>query len=72
MKGTIMRPKALGKSGTNASTRRELEALEIRLNQARPVTIGFPGAVDFDYSPLSPFFAHHLLNNVGDPTVDGA
>jgi histidine decarboxylase len=57
---------------TDANTRRELEALAIRLNRARPITIGYPGAVDFDYSPLSPFFAHHLLNNVGDPTVDGA
>jgi histidine decarboxylase len=56
----------------DVETRRELEALVFRLNQARPMTIGFPSAVDFDYSPLSPFFAHHLLNNVGDPTVDGA
>jgi histidine decarboxylase len=59
------------KPSTTASLRRELDALASRLNKARPRNIGFPGAVDFDYSPLSTFFAHHLLNNVGDPGVDG-
>ncbi len=53
------------------STKRELVALAARLNQARPTNIGYPGAVDFDYTPLSMFFAHHLLNNVGDPAIDG-
>jgi histidine decarboxylase len=50
----------------------ELAALEERLRRARPYNIGFPGATDFDYTALAPFFAHHLLNNVGDPFVDGA
>jgi histidine decarboxylase len=63
-----MRPKH---TSTDADTRRELEALALRLNRALPVTIGFPSALDFDYTPLSRFFARHVLNNVGDPTVDG-
>jgi len=50
----------------------ELEALRRRLELARPFNIGFPGSTDFDYAVLSEFFAVHLLNNVGDPYVDGA
>ncbi|SRR6266498_763723 len=49
----------------------ELDALAARLEAARPCNIGFPGATDFDYSALAPLFIHHLLNNVGDPYVDG-
>jgi histidine decarboxylase len=49
----------------------ELQALAERLNKAKPTSIGFPGAVDFDYSPLATFFTHHMLNNIGDPAVDG-
>lgn len=41
------------------------------LELARPRNIGFPGAVDFDYTPLAPFLTRELLNNVGDPYVDG-
>jgi histidine decarboxylase len=47
----------------------ELAALRQRLDDDRPTNIGFPGAVDFDYSELLPFFGY-LLNNVGDPFVD--
>jgi len=50
----------------------ELATLRERLEATRPFNIGFPGATDFDYSALSEFFAVHLLNNVGDPYVDGA
>jgi histidine decarboxylase len=50
----------------------ELDALRGRLDRARPFNIGFPGATDFNYAALSEFFAVHLLNNVGDPYVDGA
>ena len=50
----------------------ELAALDDQLRRDRPHNIGFPGATDFDYSALAPFFAQHLLNNVGDPFVDGA
>jgi len=47
-----------------------LAALRERLDRAHDTDIGFPGAVDFDYSDLAPFFGY-LLNNVGDPYVDG-
>jgi histidine decarboxylase len=50
----------------------ELAALERRLRAARPTNLGFPGAVDFDYDPLKSFFGQYLLNNVGDPVVEGA
>jgi histidine decarboxylase len=48
-----------------------LEALAARLDQARHTNIGFPGSTDFDFGPLAPFFTRHLLNNVGDPYIDG-
>jgi histidine decarboxylase len=38
---------------------------------ARPFNIGFPGATDFDYAELSGVLSGQLLNNVGDPFVDG-
>ena len=53
------------------ASRAALGALLDRLEHARPTNIGFPGAVDFDYSALAPLFAEHLLNNVGDPYIDG-
>ena len=34
----------------------------------QPTTIGFPGAVDIDYSPALPLFSR-LWNNVGDPAT---
>src|SRR3989442_7263981 len=40
------------------------------LDRDRATNIGFPGATDFDYTPLAPFLAV-LLNNVGDPYVPG-
>ena len=49
----------------------QVAALLERLQAARPYNIGFPGATDFDYTPLAPLFATQLLNNVGDPWVDG-
>jgi histidine decarboxylase len=39
--------------------------------QAGRTNIGFPGATDFDYSPLAPLLCTQLINNVGDPYVDG-
>ncbi len=47
-----------------------LASLRERLEHDRFTQIGFPAAVDFDYSELAPFFGY-LLNNVGDPYVDG-
>jgi histidine decarboxylase len=49
-----------------------LDALTVRVNAAREQTLGFPAATDFDYRPLAPLLAGHLLNNLGDPYVDGA
>jgi histidine decarboxylase len=47
----------------------ELDSLRERLELDRETNIGFPGAVDFDYTEVLPFFGY-LLNNVGDPFVD--
>lgn len=47
----------------------ELDSLRERLELDRETNIGFPGAVDFDYTDVLPFFGY-LLNNVGDPFVD--
>lgn len=49
----------------------ELDQLQRRLEQGRRFNIGFPGATDFDYTPLATFLTRELLNNVGDPYVDG-
>jgi histidine decarboxylase len=38
---------------------------------ARPYNIGFPGATDVDFGDLAGVLAGQLLNNVGDPWVDG-
>jgi histidine decarboxylase len=46
-------------------------ALTHRLDEARPYNIGFPGATDLDYTPLADLLTTHLLNNVGDPWIDG-
>jgi histidine decarboxylase len=51
--------------------RRELAALTARLDTARGHDIGFPGATDLDVSPVLDAVGHLLLNNVGDPWVDG-
>src|SRR5262249_52812914 len=47
----------------------ELSRLLQQFDEDRGRQIGYPGAIDFDYSELAPFF-DHLLNNVGDPEVD--
>ncbi|HEY0699733.1 MAG TPA: histidine decarboxylase [Micromonospora sp.] len=49
----------------------DLAALLDALDADRFHNIGFPGATDFDYTALFPLF-NRLLNNVGDPFVDGA
>jgi histidine decarboxylase len=48
-----------------------LAALARTLECARTHNIGFPAAVDFNYRHLEPFY-RHMLNNVGDPFIDGA
>ena len=42
-----------------------------RLKAARRYNIGFPGATDFDYTDLAELLCTQLLNNVGDPYIDG-
>lgn len=61
-----------GSVRTSSTVQQRLAELQRDLELARPRNIGFPGAVDFDYSPLAPFLTRELLNNVGDPYVDGA
>jgi histidine decarboxylase len=50
----------------------DVESLTARWDAARRLNIGFPGATDFDYTDLGPVLGGQLLNNVGDPFVDGA
>src|SRR5213593_2271175 len=52
-------------SGADDATAAELAALLRALEQGRNGKTGFPGASDFDYIPLAPFFTHEL-NNVVD------
>jgi histidine decarboxylase len=47
----------------------DLDLLLRQLADDRKMQIGFPAAMDFDYSELATFLCH-LLNNVGDPEVD--
>ena len=51
--------------------RGELDRLAGVLDDARRFNIGFPGATDFDYTPLAALLCTQLLNNVGDPYTDG-
>ena len=46
-----------------------LASLRRKVDEGRGTNIGFPGASDIDYSPITPFFSI-LLNNVGDPWTD--
>jgi len=48
-----------------------LAELAIRLDTDRPATMGFPASHDIDWSPLAPIFSRCLLNNLGDPYIDG-
>jgi histidine decarboxylase len=49
----------------------ELATLTARLEAARWFNIGFPGATDVDFTPLGSLLSGQLLNNIGDPMVDG-
>jgi hypothetical protein len=51
---------------TQAAIAKELAALREKLERDRAMSIGFPGAVDFDYTAMLPYFGY-LLNNVGEP-----
>jgi histidine decarboxylase len=47
-----------------------LRDLTHRLDAAAPNSIGFPAAVDGDFRPAAPLLGY-LLNNLGDPYMDG-
>jgi histidine decarboxylase len=49
-----------------------LEELADLLEMASQTNIGFPAATDIDFGPVTRFFRHRLLNNLGDPFTDGA
>jgi histidine decarboxylase len=55
----------------DADTQQQLDALLARLTTSRATNIGFPAAFDLDFAPLAPLFTSMLLNNLGDPAVDG-
>ncbi|MGC4745952.1 histidine decarboxylase [Micromonospora sp. DT201] len=46
-----------------------VRALLDHASDGQPTAIGFPGAVDIDYTPVLPLFGR-LFNNVGDPQSD--
>ena len=48
-----------------------LDALQQRLRTAQYHNLGFPGATDIDHGPIDPGWWNLLLNNVGDPEIDG-
>jgi histidine decarboxylase len=48
-----------------------LAELTDRLDAATFATLGFPASHDIDWSPLAPIFSRGLLNNLGDPYLDG-
>jgi histidine decarboxylase len=50
----------------------DIDSLTRAWEAARPLNIGFPGATDFDFADLGPVLGGQLLNNVGDPFVDGS
>jgi histidine decarboxylase len=45
--------------------------LNARVRHARPELIGFPAALDVDWSPLAALLTGGLLNNAGSPNDDG-
>lgn len=51
-----------------SSTSDTLHALIQEIDAATERFIGFPAALDYDYSELEPLF-HRFLNNIGDPQV---
>jgi len=48
-----------------------LDALRQRVRTAQYHNLGFPGATDVDHGPIGSAWWDLLLNNVGDPEVDG-
>jgi histidine decarboxylase len=48
-----------------------LAELAARMDAAATATMGFPASHDIDWSPLASIFSRSLLNNLGDPYMDG-
>jgi len=48
-----------------------LDAFRDRVRQAQYHNLGFPGATDMDHHAIGAAWWNLLLNNVGDPAVDG-
>src|SRR5262249_26575224 len=48
-----------------------LAELAFRLDADRPATMGFSAGPDIDLAPVAPPFRPWLLNNLGDPYIDG-
>ena len=57
---------------TGAGAAGRLAQLTARLDAAAPTTIGFPAGSDIDWTPLAGILSRGLLNNLGDPYIDGA
>jgi len=55
----------------NSPVAARLAELTARLDAAASATMGFPASYDIDWSPLAPIFSRCLLNNLGDPYMDG-
>ncbi|GAA1889844.1 histidine decarboxylase [Asanoa iriomotensis] len=64
---TMANPTASAAQGYVAA---RLAKLSARLDAAGDA-LGFPAASDVDWSPLADIFSRGLLNNLGDPFVDG-
>lgn len=47
----------------------ELEKLYEKIQLSTSTVLGYPVAMDFDYSPLFPFL-QYPINNIGDPFID--
>jgi histidine decarboxylase len=60
----------VARTGIDPATQAELDQLHAALVAARARNIGFPAAADIDAQTLAPFL-DFMLNNLGDPNVDG-
>ncbi len=63
-------PTEIDPAAIDAATQAELHTLLTQLEAAAATNVGFPAATDLDFTPLAPFLAY-MLNNLGDPSVDG-
>ncbi|HYN92793.1 MAG TPA: histidine decarboxylase [Pilimelia sp.] len=66
-----MTPEAGLRTQPSPAVQARLDALNARLEAVSWFNIGFPAAGDLDFRPLTGYFGE-LLNNLGDPFIDGA